>query len=157
MGTRWAMYANMPMEEELRSNLYPALRMYLLGAEDLQAVNTLLNWVQTAFVYQYDDSVWGGDRAFFPAETLYYPGCDCEDRSILFSRLVRDLLGLDVVLLYYPGHLAAAVAFKQPVNGDYLVYADKRYTVCDPTYIGAPVGRTMPNMNNAEAKIIPLQ
>ena len=38
-----------------------------------------------------------------------------------------------------------------------LVYADKRYTVCDPTYIGAPVGRTMPNMNNAEAKIIPLQ
>ena len=98
--------------------------------------------------------VWGADRAFFAEETLYYPYADCEDRAVLFSRLVRDIVGLDVVLLYYPGHLAAAVEFNEEVLGDYLLYDKRKYIVCDPTYIGAPVGRTMPNMNNEEAQII---
>ena len=100
---------------------------------------------------------WGYDRAFFASETLHYPYSDCEDRSILFARLVRDLVDLDVVLIYYPGHLATAVAFKQEVNGDYLTYKGHRYTVCDPTFVNAPVGMTMPGMNNREAQVIALK
>jgi hypothetical protein len=99
----------------------------------------------------------GHDRAFFAQETLYYPYCDCEDRAILFSRLVRDLVGLDVVLLYYPGHLAAAVGFNNDERGDYLTYKNRKYVVCDPTYINAGVGRTMPGMNNQEAQVIALK
>ena len=76
---------------------------------------------------------------------------------LLFSRLVRDIMGLDVVLLYYPGHLAATVAFSTQVNGDWLVYNNRRYVVCDPTYINASVGMTMPGMNNQQAKVIVLQ
>ena len=114
----------------------------------------LLNWVQTAFVYEYDDKVWGDDRAFFPEETLYYPYCDCEDRSILLSRLVRDLLGLKAMLIYYPGHLAMAVGFTQDVKGDYILLQGKKYVVCDPTYIGALVGVTMEGMDNETAKVI---
>ena len=109
---------------------------------------------------QYDnllyDCLSARDRAFFPAESLYYPYCDCEDRSILFAHLVRDLLGLEVVLLYYPGHLASAVCLNQPVHGDFLTVCGKRYVVCDPTYIGAPVGATMPGMDNKAAKVIML-
>ena len=30
----------------------------------------------------------------------------------------------------------------------------KCYTICDPTYIGAPIGATMPDMDNKTAKII---
>ena len=116
----------------------------------------LLNFVQTAFVYEYDDKVWGTDRSFFADESLYYPYCDCEDRSVLFSRLVRDLLGLDVVLIYYPGHLATAVKFSSEVSGDYITYDGARYTICDPTYINAPVGMTMPDMDNASAFIVVL-
>lgn len=153
---RWATYANTPLDEKIQQQLYPGFRQAIRGVPELQAVSLLLNWVQTAFEYEYDDKVWGGDRAFFPAESLYYPYCDCEDRSILFSRIVRDLLGLDVVLLYYPGHLATAVCFNQPVRGDYLDIKGKRYVVCDPTYIGAPVGATMPDMDNSTAKVIML-
>ena len=117
----------------------------------------MLNWVQTAFVYEYDDKVWGHDRAFFAEESLYYPYCDCEDRSILLSRLVRDLLGLKVVLVYYPGHLATAIHFTNDVRGDYLVLSGQRYTVCDPTYIGANIGMTMPGMDNNKATVILLE
>ena len=154
--THWAAYANTPLEMSIQKSLYPQLRKTIEWMSERQAVAIILNWVQTAFVYEYDDKVWGGDRAFFPQETLYYPYCDCEDRSILFSRLVRDLLGLKVVLLYYPGHLATAVAFSHEEKGDFVEYKNTRYTVCDPTYIGADVGKTMPSMNNKEARVIVL-
>lgn len=154
--TRWAVYANTPLEKSIQETLYPTLKKAVAGLSERDAVNKMLNFVQTAFVYEYDDKVWGGDRAFFAAETLHYPYADCEDRSILFSRLVRDILGLDVVLIYYPGHLATAVAFNQEVHGDYLTHNNRKYIVCDPTYINAPLGRTMPGMNNQEARIIEL-
>lgn len=152
--TRWAMYANTPLSTEVEQNIYPLLYQKIQGLTYRIAVEKLLNFVQTAFVYEYDDKVWGDDRAFFAEETLFYPYADCEDRSILFSRLVRDLLGLPVVLVYYPGHLATAVAFPEPEQGDYILIDGKRFTICDPTYIGAPVGATMPNMNNQAAKAI---
>lgn len=152
--TRWAMYANTPISAKTRNMLYPQLKKHITGLSQKDAVNRLLNWVQTAFVYEYDDKVWGGDRAFFPDETLYYPYCDCEDRSILMSRLVRDLLGLKCILIYYPGHLAMAVNFTEDVNGDYILLKGQKYVVCDPTFLGAPVGETMTGMDNSQATVI---
>lgn len=154
--TRWKMYADTPMDESVSQMLYPEIKNKIEGLSDVQAVNQILNWVQTAFQYEYDDKVWGHDRAFFAEETLYYPYCDCEDRAILFTRLVRDLLGLKCILVYYPGHLASAVCLKQQVNGDYISLDGDVYTICDPTYIGAPVGITMPEMDNRSAKVIKL-
>lgn len=154
--TRWKMYADTPMDESVSQMLYPDIKNKIEGLSDVQAVNQILNWVQTAFQYEYDDKVWGHDRAFFAEETLYYPYCDCEDRAILFTRLVRDLLGLKCILVYYPGLLASAVCLKQQVNGDYISLDGDVYTICAPTYIGAPVGITMPEMDNRSAKVIKL-
>ena len=155
--SRWAAYVNTPIEKSVKDMLYPSLKKTIADMNETEAVGILLNWVQTAFEYGYDNKIWGHDRAFFPQETLYYPYSDCEDRAILFSRLVRDLVGLDVVLLYYPGHLAAAVAFNNEVNGDWLKYNNRKYVVCDPTYINAGVGKTMPGMNNQQAQIIAIK
>ena len=155
--TRWAIYAETPLSQAMKQNLYPQMKNMLQGYSQLEAANRLLNWVQTAFVYNYDDKVWGNDRVFFAEETLFYPYCDCEDRSILFSRLVRDILGLNVVLVYYPGHLATAVAFSEFVQGDFLMVDGVRYTIADPTYINAPVGLSMPDVNNQTAKVILLR
>lgn len=154
--TQWSQYANTPMDPQIVKNVYPGFKKLLAGLSEKEQVNTLLNWVQTGFDYEYDDKVWGRDRVFFSEESLFYPYCDCEDRSVLFTRLVRDLVGLECVLLYYPGHLASAVNFTIPVNGDYIELDGKRYIVCDPTFIGAPVGLTMPEMNNSKAGVIRL-
>ena len=153
--SRWAMYANTPLSSKIKEELYPQLKAVISNFDDvLTKAHWLLYWVQTAFVYEYDDKVWGRDRAFFAEESLYYPYCDCEDRSILFSRLIRDLLGLNVILVYYPGHLATAVEFNTPVEGDYILLNNKQFTICDPTYIGAPPGVTMSRMDNKTAKVI---
>lgn len=155
--TRWAMYANTPLARKTKEILYPSLRAYFDENSKLQVAEMLLNWVQTGFVYEYDDKIWGHDRAFFAEETLYYPYADCEDRSILFSRLIRDLLGLDVALIYYPGHLATAVKFDTEVQGDAMVINGERYIICDPTYIGAPVGSQMPDLEYDKAQAIILK
>jgi len=155
--SRWAIYANTPMSGSVKKQIYPSLMSAIRMCDQLTAVNKLLNYVQTGFEYEYDDKVWGQDRAFFAEESLYYPFCDCEDRSILFTRLVRDLVGLDCILVYYPGHLAAAVAFTDNVEGDYIQLDNRKYIICDPTYIGANAGITMPGMNNQTAKVILLK
>lgn len=155
--TRWAIYANTPLSEDVRAELYPQLRSQLEGLSKADAMARLLNLVQTGLVYEYDETVWGHDRAFFAEETLYYPYCDCEDRSILLSRLARDILGLKALLIYYPGHLAMAVHIPEEVYGDYIMYEGEKYMVCDPTYIAATTGRTMPGMDNNQARVILLK
>lgn len=155
--TRWAMYANTPLSPQAEESLYPSLRRAIEGVSQLEAVNRILNFVQTAFTYKLDKNVWGDDRAFFADETLFYPYCDCEDRSILFSRIVRDLVGLEVVLVYYPEHLATAVHFTTDVKGDNFMLDGKKFVVCDPTYINALVGATMPQFRgNTDISVIPL-
>ena len=156
--TFWAIYADTPMNEDVKTQIYPVLREYIKGKSEAEAVGSLLNLVQTGLEYKFDKEVWGvEDRAFFAEETLFYPYCDCEDRAILLTRLVRDLLGLECVLIYYPGHMACAVHFSEPVDGDYYTYGGKDFTVCDPTYIGAPIGRQMPDFADKEATLIPIK
>ena len=152
----WMFYANAPVSAEMKSSVYPRLKSAIAGKTQKQAADILIDFVQTGFEYKTDEEAWGYERSFFPEESLYYPYCDCEDRSILFSRLVRDLMGLDVVLLYYPGHLATAVKFNEEIQGDYIVLGSGHYIVCDPTYINAPVGMTMPGMDNGKAFVIML-
>ncbi|MCI5854973.1 MAG: hypothetical protein MR005_05500, partial [Prevotella sp.] len=58
---------------------------------------------------------------------------------------------------YYPGHLATAVGFTDEVKGDYLMVNGRKFVVCDPTFINAPIGRTMPGMDNQQATVILLK
>ena len=167
--TRWANYANTPLEKWLTDQIYPGMREKLKGLTPLEAVQELDWWVQgktdlnrsnpnqECFLYAYDESVWGFDRNFFGEESIFYPYNDCEDRSILLSHLVRDLVGLDVVLVYYPGHLAMAVNFPNAVEGDYISVNGRKFTICDPTYIGSDVGETMPTMKGKGTQVILLK
>lgn len=152
--TDWAKYAYTPLSESASSNLYPALKSQIQGKSEADAAYIILNFVQTAFEYKTDPEVWGKERAFFPEETLFYPYCDCEDRAILFCRLVKDLMGLNAALVYYPGHLAAAVQFNTDIAGDYFVIDGRRFLICDPTYINASIGMTMPRHDNSTAKVL---
>lgn len=154
--SRWRFYANVPISRQAKYEIYPCLMRPFVLLNERERVEVILNFVQTALEYGRDKEIWGKDRAFFAEESLHYPFSDCEDRAILFSRLVRDLVGLDVVLVYYPNHLATAVKFTDLVEGDYIMHDGARYTVCDPTYINAVAGETMPGMDNASAVVLEL-
>ena len=150
----WSIYAATELTPAVRDQLYPTLRSALAGKGEYDAANLLLPYLHRAFPYKTDEAQFGVERTLFAEEMFHYPYSDCEDRSILFARLVRDLMKLDVVLLYYPEHIATAVCFKENVKGDYMQIGAKRYVVCDPTYVGADVGDAMPDLKRVAAQVV---
>ena len=157
LSNAWDSYALAGLSDGVKATLYPALRSQIRGKSKKDAAGMLLNFVQTTFDYATDQEQFGYERPLFGDESLYYPQNDCEDRSIFYSILVRDLLGLDVVLVHWPGHLATAVAFPEEVAGDYFPLDGRNYTVCDPTYIGAAIGETMPQFKTVSAQLIKIR
>ena len=150
----WDIYSRSSLSALAKEQLYPVLRRGIAGKSKSEAANMLIDFVQTAFEYKTDEEQFGYERPLFADETLFYPYSDCEDRAILYSILVRDLLGLDVVLLHYPNHLATAVSFCEEIAGDYLILDGRKYLVCDPTYIGASIGNAMPQFKQIAAKVV---
>lgn len=150
----FSVYVGAPMSEEVKRSVLPPLKAAIAGKSQAQAANLLLNFVQTAFPYQTDDQQFGYEKPFFADELFFYPYCDCEDRSVLYSYLVRTLMGLDVVLLDYPRHIATAVRFTEKIAGDYVTVGGQTYIICDPTYIGASIGMAMPQFKNVAVKVL---
>lgn len=149
-------YVDASLSDEMKQQLYPTLKQQLEGKSKKKQVQMLLDFVQTSFDYKTDQEQFGRERSFFGDESFYHPYNDCEDRSILFSILVRELVGLDVVLLSLPNHMATAVCFDSDVPGSYYTVNDRNFTVCDPTFIGAGIGEAMPEYQNVKARIIRL-
>lgn len=150
----YSVYFNAPVNAVMENRILSSLAPLVQGRNEADAANILINFVQTAFQYQTDGQQFGYEKPFFVEELFYYPYSDCEDRAMLFSYLVRKLLGLDVVLLDYPEHIATAVRFNGNVSGDYLMVNGRKYIVCDPTYIGASIGMTMPRYKTVSAKVL---
>lgn len=149
-------HAQTPLSDDIKSAVYPVLHKALQEKSETEAVNMLLNFVQTAFTYEYDKVVWGKERYFYADEIWCYDRSDCEDRAILFSNLVRDLIGLKVALVYWPGHLSCAVCFNSVVEGAHFTIDGKRYVSCDPTFIGSGAGAIMDAVKNLPATLLPL-
>ncbi len=137
-------YLNAAMSGSVKETLYEYLTPRLEGKSETEAVTFLLDYLHNAFEYKTDRDQFNKEKMFFPDELFYYPYSDCEDRVVLFTRLVNELLGLDAVALTYFSHMAAAVAFSVPVEGYSLLVDNRTYTITDPTYINAPIGAVMP-------------
>lgn len=152
--TEIPVYAASCLQKDFREKLLAQVGEQVKGMAERDAANTILQFVQLAFKYKTDDEQFGYEKSFFVEENFIYPANDCEDRAILYAFLVKNILHLDVHLLYYPNHEATAVAFSdQSANGDGYDYKGKRFTICDPTYIGASVGECMPQYKSVKPKI----
>lgn len=149
-------YANAVPSKEFCASVDRIIKPYVQNLTPVEAAKLLLEYVQYGFGYATDDEQFGYEKPFFCEENYYYPKNDCEDRSVLFAFLVRHLLNLDVVLIDYPGHIATAVHFPMEVKGESVECNGKRYVICDPTYVGAPVGTEMPGFAPSDRTVIPL-
>lgn len=142
-------YAMSTIDLNLHQSLLTQVNEQIRGCSEREAVGRILHFVQYAFDYATDGEQHGYEKPYFIEENFYYPKNDCEDRAILFAFLVRNVLGLDVHLIQYPGHECTAVNFSaSQMNGDGYMYKGKAFYICDPTYIGASIGQCMPDYRN---------
>lgn len=146
-------YFRTPLDNVTAKALLSQLSVIVKDMSETEAVNLLLSFVQKSFRYETDQDQFGKENYLFIEETFFYPASDCEDRSIVFAWLVKNLLGLDVIGLDFPGHIATAVALKNP-EGQVINFRQKEYTIADPTYINARAGMKMPQFKNISPKII---
>lgn len=149
----WNIQLGAPPSRELQRTLIPAVKNMVKGKSDWEAANIILRLVQTGLDYKTDTEQFGSENYLFIDETLYYPYADCEDRSVLYTYLIKEVLGLQTIGLIFPNHAATAIQFRQKVPGTYITYRSRRFTVCDPTYMYASCGRILPEVRGKRAKI----
>lgn len=151
----WNLYGLAPVSPQVSQILFSVMQMLTEGLGEEESVNIILSYMNYGFKYMTDVDQFGREKPFFPDENFYYPYNDCEDRAILFSHIVKRVLGLDTVYLFYPGHLAAAVRFSPGVNvnGATVEVDGVPYVVCDPTCIGGKAGYLHPNYGRLPVKV----
>lgn len=145
-------YARSLADGSLRSSIVAQLKRQLAGKPLPEAVDGLLAFVQHSFSYATDDEQHGFEKPYFFEELLLYPACDCEDRSVFYSYLLTHVLGVDNLMVGYPGHAAVAVSIEGCVGTNF-TYQGKRYYISDPTYIGAVTGQCMPQFEHEQPVI----
>jgi len=135
-------FFNTPLEKSTLSDLSIAFKEHISGKKASEAINFMLHFVQNAFVYQQDNEQFSREKVMFAQETLYYDKSDCEDRAVLFSSLIKEFFGINVVGVKYKDHMATALYI--PLEGDSVSVKSKRFVVADPTYVNATLGMSMP-------------
>lgn len=147
-------YVHTPMSIDLNTAISAQLSPLVKNLENSQKVEYLLEFTHEAFRYKPDQEYWKGERYFFPEECFFYPYMDCEDFAILFRNLIRTVVHNDVLLVLYADHVSTAVYLSPDVTAGYIRHHNKKYTLCDPSYIGSKPGQVMPLVNQAQYRIM---
>ena len=146
-------FATSVVSPQTRADIVKQFKSQLAGKSELEAVNALLRFTQSAFRYATDDAFHGFEKPYFFEEMLHYAKCDCEDRSIFYTYLLWNVLGVENHLIAYPGHESASVCLSEPIGGDNYTHNSRQFFISDPTYIGARTGQCMPNYRKTAPKI----
>ncbi len=150
-------YASSVVLPQFHQCIFEQLKPQLKEMSQCEAVDALLHFVQSVFDYEADDEFLDHDKINFLEENFYYDKSDCEDRSLIFAVLVRSLLGLDVQFVQFADHMCTAVHFTDCLTkGNGYYFDGKFYLICDPTYIGAPIGRCMPKYRSTKPQVRPI-
>ena len=143
-----------PMNPVLEASLLLYFGQIAKDKNPVETVAILLEFTQKAFQYKTDQAQFGYEKWDFPDEIFFYPFSDCDDRAALLSWLVYHVAKLDVVGLMFTGHVSTAVLFPNEVPGDFVLAKQKKFTICDGTFVGAPIGKCMPQFEGKSAEII---
>ncbi len=137
-------YLDVPLSPTLSASLLPHLRRLAAGKSEWEIAELLAAFTRSSFAYKEDKEYFGYSKPMVAEEVFLYPYSDCEDRSALYVRLARELLGLPMIILAYPDHLTVGVALPQ-TKGGFVRYKSKAYYICDPTGpVNSPVVGEIP-------------
>lgn len=102
------------------------------GMTDADKAGMILAFTQY-IQYQYDQQSVGRDEYWkYPVETLVDHEGDCEDTSILFCAIAKQM-GFDCCMILYPGHMAAGIYLEGYASSNYYMFSGKRYYYCETT------------------------
>ncbi|MBT7144738.1 MAG: hypothetical protein HN894_15555 [Bacteroidetes bacterium] len=148
-----SVYFSSPLSKLTINTFDESFKKYLSNKTEAEKVDILLEFMHYSIDYKKDDKQFGYEKWMFADECLYFPYADCEDRSVLFAQLVKNYTNFDIVGLDYIDHIATAINLSNK-TGDFVLLYEKKYYICDPTYIGAKTGMIMIEYKNMTPKVI---
>ncbi len=142
-------YLNYQLSDFVYEQLIGDLKKAVKKMPTRMQLDFLLHFTQEVIPYQTDKKLYGREKFSFPEEVLGNQAGDCEDKSILFAYLVKEVLQLPSLALVYvhQNHLNVAVA----VSGTQynFVYNNQKYIVCEPSGPGLQAGENAYDWKNA--------
>ncbi|MFW5916377.1 MAG: hypothetical protein ACOCTM_02770, partial [Bacteroidota bacterium] len=121
-----SVYFNSAVSNPTKQSMISTLKPEIENKSKEEAVSFLLEFVQN-LPYKSDQEQFNEEKFFFAEEVFHYKYSDCEDRSVLFSYLVNELLDIKTAGLVYPGHVATALQLDKAVSGRYINLEGNRY------------------------------
>jgi hypothetical protein len=142
-------YLNYQLSSPTYEHLVGDLKRAISGMYPNKQIDFLLDFTQTAFPYKLDKNVIGKEKFAFPEEVLANNYGDCEDKSVLFAYLVKEVLQLPSVAMVYvsQNHLNVAVAINHPSFN--FVYNNQKYLICEPSGKGFEPGDNVYDLKKA--------
>ncbi len=145
-------YMNYKFSKPLKSTLLPLLSDELQKIESLnERIQFLLFFVQEGIPYKTDLELLQREDWFFPEETLNSVYGDCEDKSILYAFLLKELLQVNSVLLYYD--LGNG---KSHINVGLLLGTEGEMTIAETTNSFYKLGNYSEDYKLVKPKVYPL-
>lgn len=133
------------------------------GFDETKLAGFVLSFVQQNIQYSNDNISKGVEEYWrYPVETLVEKQGDCEDSTLLYASLMRQL-DIKTVLLFYIvdegiGHLAAGISLTEQITDGYFVnYKDDDYYYCETTSKGFTIGDKPSDIPTDPELIIPLR
>lgn len=163
--TEKAPFHRAEVPDAIGNALLPLLARQIASMSQVDAAEYLLGLVQRGFEFTSDSDLFGRHKQMTIEESLFYGRNNCKDRTLIFAWLIDELLGLPTVVVDYQvdpnvepiGHVACGVEFTQRTAGTFITHNGHRYTICDPSYIDAPVGQPMPRYARYPMAVLELQ
>ncbi len=151
----YASYFNIPLSQETYQSLIPVLKENVKRKSVRKGVDYLMRFTRTAFMFETDTKVFGGEKRLTPEQTLLYDQSDCEDRAALFFYLVKEIYNLPMIVLVFPDHVTTAIKFDKPI-GKPVIYNGEKYTVCEPTpqKKDLKMGKLLPELEKQEYEVV---
>lgn len=137
-------YLNYGLSSGVMQSLVSEMRQATASMKKTDAVQFMLQFVQSAFEYRKDEQVYGEEKFAFPEETLLNDYADCEDKAMLFAYLVNKVSGLKTVALFYKDakHINVGIENWNAKTASSFVFNDKGYIVCEPSGKGFTPGES---------------
>ena len=146
----YKLYFQTPLDNVTYHSIATSLKKYIDTKKAGDAINFILHFVQKAFKYEIDANHFTKQKTMFAYEALYYDKSDCEDKTILFSYLIKKLFGINIVGIKYKDHMASAINI--PINGDNIKIGSRKLIIADPSYINANIGQSIPQYKKLKEK-----
>jgi hypothetical protein len=143
-------YLNYQFSDLAKQGLIKDLKEATNGMFTSKKIDFLLQFAQHAFVYKADLEAYGSEKFAFPEEILANAYADCEDKSVMFAYLAKEVLELpSVALIYYlDHHLNVGVAFNHKTAYNF-IYNNQKYLVCEPSGLGFKPGDNVYDVKRA--------